>query len=245
MRNNAKILIIALCVCASASSCGFFDGTLIVGSGVIVERMIPAVNFTAIDTGFGMKITITEGPAENVLLRCDKNVVDSIKYEVSGGVLRFYTDPAIISIIAGKIEADIVMPRLSGLTLIGGAQAESARVAGTAALTLTIDLEGGSIASGRVISSNASLSLSGGSSLAFSGTCKNLLTAAEGGSSYLCVNFLTDNADVRLEGGSTMEVSVNGRLNANLSGGSQLTYYGNPSMGLINVEGGASIRRGP
>jgi hypothetical protein len=55
--------------------------------------------------------------------------------------------------------------------------------------------------------------------------------------------YTVTNANVDLSGGSQAEINLIGRIDGNLSGGSHLFYSGNPTLGNINVSGGATIER--
>jgi hypothetical protein len=87
------------------------------------------------------------------------------------------------------------------------------------------------------------LVLSGGSSLELGGAASNLNLVATGGSRSDLSDFLVHNASVVLSGGSQATINLDGILNANLSGGSQLQYIGTPTMGDISVSGGSTITK--
>jgi len=53
------------------------------------------------------------------------------------------------------------------------------------------------------------------------------------------------NADVSLSGGSRATINLDGRLDADLSGGSNLLYIGDPTMGDINTSGGSTVGKKP
>ncbi len=52
-----------------------------------------------------------------------------------------------------------------------------------------------------------------------------------------------EDADIELSGGSHGTINVNGRLNADVSGGSQLTYIGDPTLGDIEKTSGSTVSR--
>lgn len=242
MRNIFAGALIVFVVSASACTLGIFDGVGLTGSGVIAERNISAGDFDAVTTGFGMTVNITEGPACTVILRCDDNIIDRIRYELSGNTLRFYIEPSIWSVRTHKLEADITMPMLTGLSLSGGARGIIAMAARPE--TLTVSLSGGSNAQGGISPYNGDFHLSGGSSAYFRGTCESLAADGGGGSIFELREFVTSNGNVTLSGGSRMDISVNVSLDAGLSGGSRLTYYGSGSINRADTSGGSVIRKG-
>jgi hypothetical protein len=75
------------------------------------------------------------------------------------------------------------------------------------------------------------------------GQANDITVNASGGSQLNLSNFASRNANVDLSGGSQAQIDASGRIDANLSGGSHLFYSGNPTLGNINVSGGATIEK--
>lgn len=64
------------------------------------------------------------------------------------------------------------------------------------------------------------------------------------GAGDLDLHLLTlQNADLELSGGSNASVRVTGTLNVEASGGAQLAYYGSPTLGRMELSGGAEVNR--
>ncbi len=64
-----------------------------------------------------------------------------------------------------------------------------------------------------------------------------------GASRFNLGGFIVNNADVTLNGASTGTVNLSGRLDANVSGASRLSYIGEPTMGTINTSGASTISK--
>ena len=56
-------------------------------------------------------------------------------------------------------------------------------------------------------------------------------------------DFSVDHAQIELSGGSSGVVNVDGRLDADLSGGSHLDYIGDAELGDIEKSGGSSLNK--
>lgn len=67
----------------------------------------------------------------------------------------------------------------------------------------------------------------------------NIIISASGASRVELTGCLLNNADVNLSGASQGTVNLNGRLDADLSGASQLSYIGEPTMGSIDISTGS------
>ena len=92
-------------------------------------------------------------------------------------------------------------------------------------------------------SGDARFTLSGASRVRVEGAADNLFIQASGASDLELSNFPVHNADVNLSGASRANVNLDGRLDADLSGGSHLIYIGEPTMGDINTSGGSTISK--
>lgn len=84
--------------------------------------------------------------------------------------------------------------------------------------------------------------LSGGSSIEIDGEATDLTLEASSGSSFELGGLQVHDANINLSGGSHGTIMLDGRLDANLSGGSRLEYIGEPTMGNITTSGGSSIK---
>ena len=114
------------------------------------------------------------------------------------------------------------MPDIEGLELSGGSRGDISGFVGLASL----DLE-----------------LSGGSHVDVDGSADNLRVDASGGSTLDLEAFPVHDADIGFSGGSSGTISLDGTLNADVSGGSRLWYVGSPTLGDIDTSGGAIVTK--
>jgi hypothetical protein len=97
-------------------------------------------------------------------------------------------------------------------------------------------LTGGVTASG-----NAQFTVSGDSTLELTGTAQDGVLAVDGASTVKLGAYPLLNANVTLSGASHATVHPHGRLNADVSGASHLTYIGDPMLGDIVTSGGSTV----
>jgi hypothetical protein len=194
-----------------------FSGTT-TGSGDIVTQTFNYQDFTAIDAGYGFDLKITQGTQYSISISVDDNVEDKLRVRKDGGILKIDLEQGSYSNV--NLDAKITMPSLESLELSGGAR-------GTV--------------SGFRSTQNFDLDLSGGSYANIMGLAGDLRLDASGGSHFDLSKFTVDDVDADLSGGSNGSVYVGGRLDAEASGGSHLTYYGNPDLGKIDESSGSTI----
>jgi hypothetical protein len=87
------------------------------------------------------------------------------------------------------------------------------------------------------------LELSGGSHVDVEGSADDLTVDASGGSTLDLSDFPVHDASIEFSGGSSGTISLDGNLDADVSGGSRLWYIGSPTLGNIDTSGGATVQK--
>jgi len=191
------------------------------GSGNLVTRTFDFSDFTAVDVGGGFRVEITQSSSYSVRITADNNTFDYMDVYKADNALTIGLRSG-FSFRRVTLKAQISMPNLYALVLSGGTQGTAEEFISTQDFNMV---------------------LSGGSNLKLEGAANNLNLVATGGSRSDLSDFPVHNATVLLSGGSQATVNMDGTLNANLSGGSQLQYIGTPTMGDISVSGGSAITK--
>ena len=196
---------------------------ILIDSGKLQTQQKNLSGFTIINIQSGFQAQISYGDSYSVSITADNNVINRIDVSQTGNTLTIGLQLTSIFNI-GTLKAQITMPDLQEIHLSGGA---NANVAGFA---MVHDL---------------SVSESGGSTLRVEGQANGLSASCSGGSGLQLSDFKVDTATIIMSGGSTGNVNVNGRLDADLSGGSSLVYAGNPTLGTIITSGLSTITQQP
>ena len=106
-----------------------------------------------------------------------------------------------------------------------------------------VNLSGAAKVAGTVAMTAGDFQLSGASRANLSGWVASVSIDASGGRSLDLGSSKAEKLKAQMSGGSDATVRVTGVLDAELSGGSHLEYYGGPTMGDIQTSGGAEVRR--
>jgi hypothetical protein len=216
-----SLVALAVVVAGALTLSRLISTYTIEGSGNVVTRTFDLSDFTSVDVGGGFRVEITQSNSYSVRVTADNNTFDYMDVYKADNTLTIGLKGG-FSFHSVTLKAQISMPDLYALVLSGGTQ-------GTAKeFTSTQDFN---------------LVLSGGSSLELEGSANNLNLVVTGGSRSDLSDFQVHNATVLLSGGSQATTNMDGTLNANLSGGSQLQYIGTPTMGDISLSGGSTITK--
>jgi len=199
---------------------GYFFGE-VVGSGNLVTKEELFTDFTGVDAGSGFNVEISKSSSYSVVVTADDNVMEHTEVSKSGDTLKVGVNWG-TSLRSATLKIQITMPAINRIELSGGAQ-------------------------GKVedfISSNPLLvELSGGSQLTGQGSAGELTVDASGGTQLHFADYSVQNSNIELSGGSQATINLDGTLDADLSGGSQLYYYGNPTLGHIETSSGSQIHK--
>jgi len=214
----------------------------VVGSGELVTEEKDFTDFTIVEVGWGFEVEISQSDSYSINITADDNMLDYIEVSGSGNKLT-------IGLKWGhgyqnvNLRAEITMPDLYELQFSGGTHGTIEGF--STSNEFVLELSGGSSLIGSYTTSgDAQFTLSGGSRLIeLDGAADNLRISASGGSQLELSNFPVHNSSVNLSGGSRATINLDGRLDADLSGGSHVLYVGDPTMGDINTSGGSTVSK--
>jgi hypothetical protein len=214
----------------------------ITGSGAIVNQEETITGFDRVEASHGFQVDLRQGDAFGVTIRVDDNVVEHLEVTKKGDTLRIgLKRNRSYTLNNTTLEAEVTMPELTGLKLSGGSHATISGF--TSAADFDADLSGGSHLRGDIEAGDAHFDLSGGSHLTLSGSAQDLKLDASGGGQIDLSAFSVVDANVELSGGARATVNPSGTLDVDASGGSHVTYVGNPTLGKIDTSGGSSVER--
>lgn len=223
----------------------FEPSGLIVGSGNVIIEEKDFSDFKIVNVGWAFEVEITQASSYNVNITADDNLFDYIEvsrtdYTLTIGVKSGYNYRPQWPWARLTLRAEITMPDLHELQLSG---ATRGTVEGfNSSHEFILDLSGASSLTGDFTTSgDAQFTVSGASTAELEGASNNLTISASGASHLELSDFSVYNADVTLSGASRATVNLDGRLDADLSGASQLFYIGNPTMGDVNTSGGSTV----
>jgi hypothetical protein len=152
----------------------------------------------------------------------------------------------------------VVMPVLKQLILTGATDGTvsgfksdnpfSLKVSGASHIDVDMDtgifnaiITGASDVKGRLNTTGSDVEVSGASDINLTGNGGDIKLKGSGASTASLRYFAVNDADVTLSGASSGSVTPSGRLDVNVSGASDLNYYGNPSMGNIQTSGASDL----
>jgi predicted small secreted protein len=233
---------------------------VVTGSGKTVTWEMDFSDFNAIDAGYSFRIQVTRSDEFLVRITIDENLNEYLSVDQRGDTLRIGLEPGTVYTNTRQ-EAVITLPDLRRLELSGASKAAVSgfttdhavdyELSGAGRLELddmssgdtSLDLSGASEARGNITMDNGEFDLSGASTLELEGSAGDINIDGSGASEILLEDFPVTNAKISLSGASNAVVKLDGRMDLDLSGASEVEYIGNPRLGSIEMSGGSSVNQ--
>lgn len=209
------------------------------GSGNLVTREIDLAEFSRVDAGPAFDIEIVQSNSYSIVITTDDNLLKYVEAYKDGETLKLGLKSGPHNFTT--LKADIAMPNLNGLYLSG---ATRATVKGfNSSHNLIVWLSGASRVSGDITAHDAEFNVSGASTVRLEGSANDMIIEASAASNLDLGDFTVSNAEVKLSGASKATLSLYGRLDADVSGASDLSYIGEPTMGNVSISGASTLNK--
>jgi hypothetical protein len=224
----------------SFSACDLTALAGIRGSGPVVSKDFNLSGFDGVEVSHAFHVVVEQGSSFQVTVKTHENLMEYVKAKIVSGTLHVgFEGHHSFSNTDGEVY--IRMPELRTVGLSGACDGELK--GDWQAESFSIDLSGASDLTGRVTAGQLKAECSGASSVSLSGSAKKTEIEGSGASKFRLDEFETGDLNIELSGASHASMTVNGRLDADLSGASSLRYSGNPVLGSTDTSGASSIRR--
>ncbi|OGX82830.1 hypothetical protein BEN47_18150 [Hymenobacter lapidarius] len=201
-------------------------------------------SFQQVSSSGGIDVVLTQGPTSSVVVEAAAEVQEHLLTTVKGNTLeigweRNYSVRNLLS-SKRKTVVYITCPKLTGLSLSGGADAKSE--SSFSADDFRINTSGGSDVKLSLNVKTLTVQASGGSDVELAGSAERQKIDVSGGSDYDGFNLKSTSATVNASGGSDVNVYVDEEISTSASGGSDIRYKGNARLAKSS-SGGSSVRR--
>lgn len=232
------IIVVAVAVICTVLALKGWPGVLI-GSGNLETEQYSFSNFTRVEVSSAFEFEIEQSGSYGVNVTADDNVIEHVQVSQEGQTLKIRL-VGVASLRLVTLRASVNMPQLHGLAVSGASRGTVSGFSSSEDLNITVS--GASRVTGDITAGDVEFDVSGASTVQLEGSAGDMIAIVSGATTFNLEDFTVDNADVSVSGASTSTISLDGRLDANVSGASTLLYIGDPVMGTINVSGASTLR---
>ncbi len=228
------------------------------GSGKLQTENYNYSDFTYVDVSNAFTIDIAQSSSYSVEVTVDDNLLEYVEISQEGETLEIRLKTVTL-LWPVTVEAKITMPELRGLVISEATRCAISsfssmknldiELSGASSLDL-VDISAGGVkfnvygaskVAGDIIADDTEFNIDGASTVQLEGSADDMAVDATGSSRVELAGFTVGNADIKLSGASTGMVNVDGKLDADLSGASTLSYIGKPTMGAIKTSGASTL----
>ena len=255
---GAAAVLLLLIVAAGCSADAGGSLGQVSGSGTPATKTYDYAGFTGLRVDSAFRAEVARGDESAVSVTVDDNLVEHLRVELDGDTLHIGLDPR-YAYRDASLSATVTMPSLTALEVTGAAKADVSGFAagdpldlqasgdGSVALSgartgdVNVDVSGAADVSGQLEAKQLGGDVSGAGELTLTGSAEALALDASGAGTLELSGMTAGLADLQLSGGAHAAVRVTGTLNVEASGGAKLDYYGSPTLGNVDVSGGAEV----
>lgn len=204
------------------------------GSGNVITETIQLDAFTDVNVAGNFKLILLQGDSHSVRITTDDNLMEYVMANVSDNKLTIRFDNT--KYLHKRIDIYVTFAQLENLTLTAGSRAtteapvkgsylkHSVRSGGHSAIELEYD--------------EIQLDAFAGSHVELSGTVRKLNIESNSGAQVKASGLIATECRLSSSSGALNEVYASNVIDASLSSGSQLMYYGNPQEKNISTSSG-------
>jgi hypothetical protein len=236
-----RLVVLAFLAAFLFSSCNYFSGKRIKGSGNVISQTRTVSGFTGIDVSSAIDVYVTQDSSYSVKVETDDNLQEYIIIREENGRLYIKQENNTSLNSSGKIKVYVSAPKLDRFYASG-----ACNIIGQNKITVDdkvdIHLSGACDARLEIKAPSVSADLSGSTSLALKGETKDFHVSGSGSTEVSCIDLLTENTSIDISGAGNAEVYASVKLDIELSGAASVKYKGNASVEQ-NTSGAASVKK--
>jgi hypothetical protein len=192
------------------------------GSGNVVSESRTVSGFTKIDLSGAGDVIIEQNGTEALTIEAEDNLIPKLTSEVVNGTLRLGEKSNLTIHLTKPVTYRVSMKDVSGLMISGS----------------------GTVTASTITAPSLAVDLSGSGKITVGGTVEQQHLKISGSGEYRAKDLQTKVASAEISGSGNATVTVSDKLDAQLSGSGQLTYYGNPPQVTREVSGSGRVTKG-
>jgi hypothetical protein len=212
-------------------------------AGAQDREMRDLQGFDAIEVSGGIDLNIQQGPEYIVEVVASAGDAARVSTEVDGSTLEIRQQRTTSGLFNwfNSYSVNVTLPALESLTASGGSDIRAEGV--ISGDTLTLRATGGSDVVIDVDLTEFDVRTSGGSDVVLRGTAQSLRVETSGGSDLDAQRLEAEDAYVQSSGGSDITLTALNRIDVRASGGSDVSYSGDPEFVNIDAAGSADVSK--
>jgi len=215
-------------------------GTSVQGTGPMVSRDFSIDGFNGLSISGAFVVVYRNSPTYAVTIEMQENLFEYLSVNTTGQTLHIETSVNFRISRNNTPRVYIYAPYLSSVFLHAAIVTENWDAISTERLVM--DVSGASNAAISMEVEELDINVSGAASFNLSGNAENANFTVSGAGDVNARNLQTRDANIQINGASSVEISVSDNLDVSIAGVGTVRYVGNPHVSQ-NITGLGSVRR--
>ncbi len=224
-------------------------------------RTYDVTGFTGVNVSSAFEAVITQSSGYSVTVTAPR--IEQVQVEKQGNILKVWREGNLwFTPFQSQPKVEISLPELTSVELSGASRGEVSGfdsgkkldiiLSGASNLDvenvttggLVVKVSGASRLEGNIKSTgDAEMEITGASTVNLEGYAQDINAEVSGASRASLGDYYAKDGDVTLSGASKGTVNLTGRLDADVSGASDLSWKGSPTMGNVQTSGASSLHK--
>jgi hypothetical protein len=240
MKNSVQLIVLsALFITTMANA--QWSNKKIKGNGKVITEKRTTAGYDEINVSGFFDVVLVSGKEGSISIQGEENLMQYVKVEVEGNVLKIYTEKNVNISTNKDIILTVPFEQISFVSLSGSGDLKSkntivgskfaAKLSGSGDLTLDVK------------TTDFETNLSGSGDVVLTGNSDSFTSKISGSGDVDAVNLVTKKANLTISGSGDMKVNCSENLYARVSGSGNIAYKGNPESKDTKVNGSGEITK--
>ena len=236
-----KILLFALVVLMTATSCRQIFAKRVRGNGSVGTETRQVANFNSIDVSGAIDVYVSQSPESSIKIEGDQNLLEYVEVYEEGGTLRIHTRKGINIKPTRSMKVHVSNPDFKGFEASGACNIIGQNMIKTSG-NVRIDLSGASDVDMQLDAPKIETEVSGAGSVKLAGKTKDFSVDGSGSTEVQCFDLLAENVRIDISGAGDAQVFASVKLDVDVSGAGNVRYKGNANV-TQNISGAGSVKK--
>jgi hypothetical protein len=241
MKNSIQIIVLSALFITTMANAQWSSNNRIKGNGKIITEKRTTLGYDEIDVSGFFDVNLIAGKEGEISIQGEENLMQYIKVEVTGNVLKIYTEKNVNISSNKEIILTVPFEQISYVSLSGSGDVKSKSTIESSKFSAKLSGSGDLNLDVKTIEFEANLSGSG--DVVLTGNSDSFISKISGSGDVDAVNLATKNANLTISGSGDMKVNCSQSLYARVSGSGDIAYKGNPEKKDTKVSGSGEISK--
>lgn len=210
-------------------------------SGNTTTERYDIANITSINLQDNLDLYLIYSDSDFVEVQADENIQQYIDIDTYDSTISFSIVNNVTFSDDDAVKIYVYSKKINRVVGSGDADIHARDTIRATQFDLT--LSGGSEFDGLMVCEDLTVEISGDSDVELAGYSTTLSLLSSGGSEFEDYSFVVDDLGANLSGGSELNITVNGTITLDASGGSEVKYKGNAEVLSATLTGGSTLEK--